>query len=148
MYVTVGIHHPRPGKEKAILETMPRFGKAQRRKKGLITVFGWKDDETGALIGTALWDAKADYEAARPDMSKALEGVDFKPLEYSAEVYRGSPVLWEYQSSGDQGRSGTARAKVPFGREHYTQALDTPSLLRLCLDQSSPSGLHVPHRLA
>jgi hypothetical protein len=94
VYVTIGIHHPKPGKEQAIIETMAKFGKAQRGKKGLITVFAWKDEETGALIGTALWDTKADYEAARPDMSKALEGIDFEPLEYSAEVYRGSPVHW------------------------------------------------------
>jgi len=94
VYVTIGIHHPKPGKEQTIIETMVKFGKAQRGKKGLITVFAWKDEETGALIGTALWDTKADYEAARPDMDKALEGVDFEPLEYSADVYRGSPVHW------------------------------------------------------
>ena len=94
MYVAIGIHHPKPGKEQAILETMMKFGEAQRGKKGLITVFAWKDDKTGALIGTALWDSKADYEAARPAMQKALEGVDFEPLEFSAEVYRGSPVVW------------------------------------------------------
>jgi hypothetical protein len=80
--------------EQAILETMARFGEAQRGKKGLITVFAWKDDKTGALIGTALWDSRADFEAARPDMEKTLEGVDFEPLEYSVESYRGSPVIW------------------------------------------------------
>jgi hypothetical protein len=94
MFVTVGIHHPKPGKEQAIIELMAKFGKAQRGKKGLITVFAWKDEESGALIGTALWDTRSDYEAARPDMDKALEGVDFEPLEYSADVYRGSPILW------------------------------------------------------
>ena len=94
MYVTLGIHHPKPGKEEAVLETMARFGEAQRGHRGLITVFAWKDDRTGALIGTALWDRKEDYEAARPGMSKALEGVDFEPLEFSAEVYRGSPLVW------------------------------------------------------
>jgi hypothetical protein len=80
--------------EQAILETMARFGEAQRGKRGLITVFAWKDDKTGALIGTALWDSRADFEAARHDMEKALEGVDFEPLEYSVEAYRGSPVVW------------------------------------------------------
>ena len=94
MYVSVGIHHPKPGMEQAILETMARFGEAQRGKRGLITVFAWKDDKTGALIGTALWDSRADFEAARLDMEKALEGVDFEPLEYSVEAYRGSPVIW------------------------------------------------------
>jgi hypothetical protein len=94
VFVSIGIHHPKPGKEQAILETMKRFGDAQRGHKGLITVFAWKDDATGALIGTALWDSKSDYDAARPDMAKALEGVDFAPLEDSAEAYHGSPILW------------------------------------------------------
>ena len=47
MYVSIGIHHPKPGKEREVLETMVRFG------------------------------------------ANALEGVDFEPLEYSDEVYRG-----------------------------------------------------------
>ena len=94
MYVNIGIHHPKPGKEKDLLNAMAKFGQAQRGKKGLITVFSWKDDATGALIGTALWDSKADFEAARSDMTKAIEGVDFEQLDESAEAYRGSPVLW------------------------------------------------------
>jgi hypothetical protein len=94
MYVSIGIHHPKPGKEKALLETMVKFGDAQKGHKGLITVFAWKDDKSGALIGTAIWDSKGDFEAARPDMSKAIEGVDFEALDISAEAYRGSPVAW------------------------------------------------------
>ena len=94
MYITVGIHHPKPSKEQEVLETMIKFGNAQHGHKGLVTVFAWKDDATGALIGTAIWDSKSDYEAARPDMSKALEGVDFEPLDNSIEAYRGSPIVW------------------------------------------------------
>ncbi len=94
MYVTIGVHHPKPGKEGPLLESMKKFGDAQRGHKGLLFVFAWKDEESGSLIGTALWDTKEDWQAARPDMAKALEGVDFKELDYSAEAYRGSPVLW------------------------------------------------------
>jgi len=46
------------------------------------------------LIGITLWDTKADYDAARPDMDKALEGADFRTVDSSMEIYRGSPVLW------------------------------------------------------
>jgi len=46
------------------------------------------------LIGTALWDTKEDWQAARPDMVKALEGVDFQEIDYSTEAYRGPPVPW------------------------------------------------------
>jgi hypothetical protein len=94
MYVTIGVHHPKPGKEAALLESMKKFGDAQRGHKGLLFVFAWKDEESGSLIGTAFWDTKEDWQAARPDMAKALEGVDFEELDYSSEVYKGSPVLW------------------------------------------------------
>lgn len=94
MYVTIGVHHPKPGKEQAILDSMMTFGKAQQGHRGLITVFAWKDDATGALIGTALWDSKSDYEAARPDMAKAIERIDFGPLDESVEAYHGSHVIW------------------------------------------------------
>lgn len=94
MYVSIGIHHPKPGKEERLLESMKKFGEAQRGHKGLLFVFAWKDQESGSLIGTALWDSKEDCLAAKPDMVKALEGVDFAELDYSAEAYSGSPVLW------------------------------------------------------
>jgi len=94
MYVTIGVHHPKPGKEAALLETMKKFGDAQRGHKRLILVFSWKDEESGSLIGTALWDTKEDWQAARPDMVKALECVDFQEIDYSTESCRGSPVLW------------------------------------------------------
>jgi hypothetical protein len=94
MYVSVGVHHPKPGMEGKLLESMKKFGEAERGHKGLLFVFAWKDEESGALIGTALWDRKEDWLAAMPDMRKALEGVNFDELDYSAEAYRGSPVLW------------------------------------------------------
>jgi hypothetical protein len=94
MYLSIGVHHPKPGKEERLLESMKKFGEAQRGHKGLIFVFAWKDEESGSLIGTALWDSKEDWLAARPAMVKALEGVDFSELDYSSEAYRGSPVLW------------------------------------------------------
>lgn len=56
---------------------MVRLGEARRGKRGLISVFVWKDNKTGAFIRTALWDSQADLDAARLDMSKALEGADF-----------------------------------------------------------------------
>jgi hypothetical protein len=94
MYITVGVHHPKPGREGAVLETMKAFGDAQKRHRGLVTVFAWKDDSTGALIGTAIWDTKADYDAARPEISKVLGGINFDELDNSIEAYRGSPVVW------------------------------------------------------
>lgn len=36
MYLTIGIHYPKPGKESLPLESMRKFGEAQRKHKGLI----------------------------------------------------------------------------------------------------------------
>jgi|HubBroStandDraft_1064217.scaffolds.fasta_scaffold272481_1 hypothetical protein len=94
MYIAIGIHHPKSGKDQVVLDAMVKFGNAQKGHKGLVTVFAWKDEATGALIGTSIWDTKSDYEAARPEMSKALEDVDFEQLDNSIEAYRGSPVVW------------------------------------------------------
>ena len=94
MYVIMGIHHVKPGMEKGLIELQERFGKAQQGHKGLIAGFIWKDEKTGVVIGTALWDTKEDYDAARPDMDKAIEGVDFRIFDSSIEIYRGSPVAW------------------------------------------------------
>lgn len=94
MYVVMGVHHPKPGMEKALLEVQERFGKAQQGHKGLISAFIWKDEKSEVIIGITLWDTKADYDAARPDMDKALGGADFRTLDSSMEIYRGSPVIW------------------------------------------------------
>jgi Antibiotic biosynthesis monooxygenase len=94
MYVVLGVHHPKPGIEKALLQTLKRYGKAERGHTGLIAAFVWKDDNSGVIFGTTLWDTKADFDAARPVMDKALEGVDFGSLDESLQIYRGSPVVW------------------------------------------------------
>jgi hypothetical protein len=80
--------------EKSLLDVQEKFGKAQQGHQGVISAFVWKDDATNVLIGITLWDTKADYEAARPDMDKALEGADFRSVDSSMEIFRGSPVLW------------------------------------------------------
>ncbi len=94
MYLIRGVHHPKPGMEKSLLDVQEKFGRAQRGHRGVISAFVWKDDATNVLIGITLWDTKADYDAARPDMDKALEGADFRSVDSSMEIYRGSPVRW------------------------------------------------------
>jgi len=34
MYMVMGVHHPKPGMEKALLEVQDRFGKAQQGHRG------------------------------------------------------------------------------------------------------------------
>jgi len=60
MYVVMGVHHPKAGMEKRLLEVQEKFGVAARGHRGLITAFIWKDDQTGVIIGTALgWSNEA-----------------------------------------------------------------------------------------
>ena len=92
--MAMGVNHPKPGMEKALLEVQDRFGKAQQGHRGLISAFIWKDEKSEVIIGITLWDTKADHDAARPDMDKALGGADFRTLDSSMEIYRGSPVIW------------------------------------------------------
>ena len=94
MYVVMGVHHPKPGLEKPLLEVQEKLGVAQRGHSRLISAFIWKDDQTDVIIGITLWDTKEDYNAARPDLDKALQGADFRTFDSSIEIYRGSPVLW------------------------------------------------------
>ena len=94
VYVVMGVHHPKPGMEKALLEVQERFGVAQRGHAGLISAFIWKDDQSEVLIGITLRDRKEDYDAARPDLDKALAGSDIRTLDASIAIYRGSPVAW------------------------------------------------------
>ena len=65
MYVIMG----GPSSEARHGEGPPRgageIRKAHQGHRGLISAFIWNDDQTGAIIGIALWDTKADYEAAR-----------------------------------------------------------------------------------
>ena len=94
MYVVMGVHHPKAGMEKSLLEVQEKFGVAARGHQGLISSFIWKDDQTGVIIGITLWDTKDDYDATRPDLDKALLGADFRTFDSAMEIYRGSPVLW------------------------------------------------------
>jgi hypothetical protein len=94
VYIITGVHHPKPGTEKSLLETLERFGSAERGHRGLITAFVWKDGTTGVLLGMTLCDTREDHDAARPEMDKALAGADWRTLDSSVEIYRGSAVAW------------------------------------------------------
>ncbi len=83
MIVTVGIHHPKgPREEKLLLEDMKRFGKEQRKHKGLVMVTAVKDETEGCLMGMAIWDTKEDFLAARKEIAKTFKhSVDFSAIE-------------------------------------------------------------------
>ncbi len=94
MFVNMAIHRPRGGKEDALLASMRVFGEVQARQRGLVLVHAFRDDLTGAIIGLSLWDSREAFQAARSDLARALEGVDFDDLlEAPVETFRGDAVV-------------------------------------------------------
>ena len=89
MLVQMAFHRDvKPEKEAEMIESMKRFGRAMVGNPGFRQTYSLKDPKTRALVGLAIWDSQDALAAARPAMSKALEGVDFSRLEDSApEVY-------------------------------------------------------------
>ena len=84
----MSIHFPKPEKEKLLIESMHRFGKAMESKKGLMMAHTTKDEDKNRLIGLAIWDSKENWLAARPAMTEAVKNDPFEDWELkSPEVY-------------------------------------------------------------
>jgi hypothetical protein len=97
MIVAVGVHHPKgPAEEKLLLADMKRFGREQRKHRGLVMVTAVKDETEGYLIGMAIWDTKEDFLKARKEMAKTFRhSVDFSAIEdRDVEFLWGEPQFW------------------------------------------------------
>jgi hypothetical protein len=60
----MAIHKNHPHAEQPLLESMRRFGEAMKKCDGLVNVYQLKDPATGHLVGLAMWESKAHWEAA------------------------------------------------------------------------------------
>jgi hypothetical protein len=76
VFVNISVHRVRPGKEELMIDSMRRYGRAAQ-DAGVQRVHTLKDEDSGALIGLAIWDSKEAYEEAGPALMKAVEGDDF-----------------------------------------------------------------------
>jgi hypothetical protein len=74
MFVNISVHRIRPGKEHLMIESMRRYGEAAREAGGVQRIHELKDENSGAIIGLAIWDSKDAYETAAPALMKAVEG--------------------------------------------------------------------------
>ncbi|MFX1587871.1 MAG: hypothetical protein ACFFC1_06935 [Promethearchaeota archaeon] len=84
----MSIHYPKPEKEQLLIDSMHRFGKAMEGKKGLIAAHTTKDEDTGRLIGLAIWNSKENWFAARTAMIEAVKDDPFEEWEEKPpEVY-------------------------------------------------------------
>lgn len=88
MFVHMSIHYSKSGKERLLIDSMHRFGKAMKGKKGLVMAHTTKDEDTGHLIGLAIWNSKQDWLAARSAMIEAVKDDPFEDWEEKPpEVY-------------------------------------------------------------
>jgi len=89
----MSIHFPKPGKERMLIDSMHRFGKAMECKEGLIMAQTSKDEDRNRLIGLAIWKSKENWLAARPAMMEAVKDDTFDDWELKPpEVYHLSEV--------------------------------------------------------
>src|SRR5262249_14408380 len=58
MFVHLSIHHPKPGAEAALIDSMHRFGAAIKGAPGLISVSTLQDKDANVLVGLALWESR------------------------------------------------------------------------------------------
>ncbi len=81
IFVHMSIHYPKKDKESLLIDSMHRFGKAMEGKKGLIMAHTTKDEDSGNLVGLAIWDSKEAWMEARPAMIKAVKDNPFEEWE-------------------------------------------------------------------
>ena len=64
MFYHVSIHHPRPGHRDALIDSMHRFGAALAGAPGLISVQTLYDEAQDVLMGLAIWESEAAFQAS------------------------------------------------------------------------------------
>ncbi|MFW9929815.1 MAG: hypothetical protein ACFFD1_10525 [Candidatus Thorarchaeota archaeon] len=82
MFIHMSIHYPKPDKEHYLIDSMHRFGKAMKGRKGLIIAYTTKEEDTGNLVGIAIWESKENWLAARPAMVNAVKDDPFEEWEF------------------------------------------------------------------
>lgn len=78
MFVHLSIHHPKPGTEPALIESMHRCGAALAGAPGLISVHTMQDEGAGVLAGLAIWSSQ---EAMEASVHLAREAVADEPFD-------------------------------------------------------------------
>jgi len=68
MFIHMSIHHPNPGHEGQVLDSMNRVRLAALGTPGLMQIGPWREDGGGRIIGIAMWESRAHWEAAMPDL--------------------------------------------------------------------------------
>ena len=93
MFVSMGIHSPRAGRDADVVDSMRRFGAAMNGLPGFRRAYSLRDEQTGRLVSLAIWDSKRDWIAARATMLAAVKDDPFEEWEDAEpDVMRLEPV--------------------------------------------------------
>jgi heme-degrading monooxygenase HmoA len=88
MIVHIAIHTPTPEGVGPLIASMQRFAAAGRTHPGLQEVHTMRDDESGKLLGLAIWESRETFENGRQAMRAAVEDDPFLDWEEAMpEVY-------------------------------------------------------------
>lgn len=81
MFIHLAIHRPRPEKAGDLLASMRRVEAAAAGNPGLVDINICRDARSGALVGLARWETRADFEAAHPLIFEAVKDDPFEDWE-------------------------------------------------------------------
>ena len=76
MFIHMSIHVPNPGFEQDVLDSMNRVRLAALGTRGLIHIGPWQEDGGGRIVGIAMWESRAHWEAALPTLFAMAEADD------------------------------------------------------------------------
>ncbi len=77
MLVVMSIHHPHLEYERALVDSMHRFGAAVRGKPGCKEIHTLKDEKSGVLVGLAIFDSREAWNRLAPLARAAVADDDF-----------------------------------------------------------------------
>jgi heme-degrading monooxygenase HmoA len=73
VFVHLAVHHPLPGREDELADSMDRFGAPAHGRPGFRFHATLRDPDAGVLVGVTIWDSREAWEAAVPFQRSAVE---------------------------------------------------------------------------
>jgi heme-degrading monooxygenase HmoA len=81
VFILMSVHHPRPGREAELIDSMHRYGDAIRGRPGLRSIHTLRDGGSSRLVGLAIFESEADFLALAPTARAAVERDPFDEWE-------------------------------------------------------------------
>jgi heme-degrading monooxygenase HmoA len=81
VFILMSIHHPKPGYESALVDSMHRYGASIKGQPGLRGIHTLKDQGSDRLVGLAVFESEADFERLAPLARAAVKDDPFEVWE-------------------------------------------------------------------